>query len=104
MSKLAKDSNRAAKNWAVKPKPNNDKQYQAWINSSPWCSWADGNAGNHKLILHHSSSGATQSIEIHKLGAQEWIKDNLSKLSRICSILVTGLRENLSTLMVIIAM
>lgn len=82
----AKASNRAAKRWSLKTRPTNEKQYRLWLATSPYCSIEQGNANNHWLIKHYSSSGKGQSIDKYKTGAQEWIRDSLGKLSKACAV------------------
>lgn len=77
-------SNNKAKKWELFQKPETDKAYYSFINSSPWCSVTESDKPNHKKIMHYSSLGVPSEIQIHKSGERTWINKNWRTLKKKC--------------------
>ncbi len=81
-------SNVKAKYWHDKLAPTQppitDTEYFARINSSPWC-YVMKKEGKHNSIRQYDSGGSSHEIQIHKIGEQQWIKNNWKSIREQCT-------------------
>lgn len=81
-------SNDKARYWLDKianKVPTTDSAYFDIINASPWCYVvSDGNKHN-TVYQYNADFTASANGIIHKKGEAQWIKNNFSKIKRLCT-------------------